>query len=376
MESIGEKLRTQREQKGLSIEQVARDTNIAKRFLHALESEDFSAFPGETYLLGFLRNYTDYLGLDQEEMVNLFRNFKIQEQPIPMDELLVKKKPRIPITIIAGVVVVVGLIIGGYFLYPVIFSRDRQSRPEVETEKPSGEGQRYELTDEILERRFVEKDTVVIPFKEQEYEIVLSDIADNLTLTVPGGTNVLRIGDERAIDLDGDAKMDVKVFLTDIDASGEDPAVVLRFDRFVKTVTSPSNGTIEEISPEVEGVSSTATVIGSTTSASREERNVFITRANRPEPFSVAVVFRGYCLFRYFIDREIREERYFHKGETTTLDVGREVGLWISNAGNVTARVAGVQVEMGRPGEVTAKVIRWVEDDESSQSVLEMIPLY
>ena len=102
MESLGDKLRAEREQRGSSIEQVARDTNIAKRFLVALEEENFEVFPGETYLLGFLRNYADYLGLDAENMVTLFRNFMIQEQPVPIDELLVKKS-RSPIIAVLAV---------------------------------------------------------------------------------------------------------------------------------------------------------------------------------------------------------------------------------------------------------------------------------
>ena len=93
MESIGDKLRVEREQKGLSIEQIARDTNIAKRYLEALEIEDFSVFPGDPYLIGFLRNYAEYLGIDPEEMVLLYKNFTIQSQPVPMDELLERKRP-------------------------------------------------------------------------------------------------------------------------------------------------------------------------------------------------------------------------------------------------------------------------------------------
>ena len=73
MESIGEKLKTSREAKALSIDQIARDTNIAKRYILALEHEDFEIFPGEPYLLGFLRNYSDYLGLDANEMIALYR---------------------------------------------------------------------------------------------------------------------------------------------------------------------------------------------------------------------------------------------------------------------------------------------------------------
>ena len=42
MESIGEKLRLAREQHTYSLEQVARDTNVSRRFLQALEDEDRS----------------------------------------------------------------------------------------------------------------------------------------------------------------------------------------------------------------------------------------------------------------------------------------------------------------------------------------------
>ena len=53
MESFGKKLTEARVARGLEFEQVARETNITRRYLEALEAEDFSAFPGEPYLLGF-----------------------------------------------------------------------------------------------------------------------------------------------------------------------------------------------------------------------------------------------------------------------------------------------------------------------------------
>ncbi len=95
MESIGEKLRLARERNNLTIDQVARETHVAKRFLKALEDEDFAAFPGETYAMGFLRNYAEYLGLNADELVGIYRNIKIQEQPLPMNELL-ESQPRLP----------------------------------------------------------------------------------------------------------------------------------------------------------------------------------------------------------------------------------------------------------------------------------------
>lgn len=62
--TIGEILRAAREDKKLTIEQVNRETRISVQTLRSLERDDFGAFPSETYLKGFLRNYAEFLGLD------------------------------------------------------------------------------------------------------------------------------------------------------------------------------------------------------------------------------------------------------------------------------------------------------------------------
>ena len=83
MTPIGEQLRAARERKGLTLDRVADETNIAKRYIAGLEAEDFTVFPGDPYVIGFLRNYADYLGLPSDEFVNTYKNIKIQEQPMP-----------------------------------------------------------------------------------------------------------------------------------------------------------------------------------------------------------------------------------------------------------------------------------------------------
>jgi len=62
--TIGEMLKTAREARNLTIEQVHRETRISVQAIRALEGDDFGAFPSETYLKGFLRTYGDFLGLD------------------------------------------------------------------------------------------------------------------------------------------------------------------------------------------------------------------------------------------------------------------------------------------------------------------------
>lgn len=66
--TVGEMLRTTREERKLSVEQVNRETKISVQTIRAMEQDDFGSFPSETYLKGFLRTYAQFLGLDSGKL--------------------------------------------------------------------------------------------------------------------------------------------------------------------------------------------------------------------------------------------------------------------------------------------------------------------
>ena len=102
---------------------------------------------------------------------------------VPMDELLVKRDWKPLIFILAAIIIVGGLGVAGYFLVPRILEARsaRLAEREADAEAVSSEpGIVYTLDEEILERRFQERDVVTIPFKDGRYEIILSDIDDEL----------------------------------------------------------------------------------------------------------------------------------------------------------------------------------------------------
>ena len=84
---IGLVLKEAREARKLSLKETARDTNIMIGYLEALENEDYSKFPGETYVLGFLKTYSDFLNLDTEHLINMYRGLKIDQSTTPLQEL-------------------------------------------------------------------------------------------------------------------------------------------------------------------------------------------------------------------------------------------------------------------------------------------------
>lgn len=72
MKKISEMLRTQREERGISFETVEQDTKIKKEFILAIEKGNFQDLPSG-YALGFVKNYSKYLGIPVSEAVPLFR---------------------------------------------------------------------------------------------------------------------------------------------------------------------------------------------------------------------------------------------------------------------------------------------------------------
>ncbi|MCS6825902.1 MAG: helix-turn-helix domain-containing protein [Caldilinea sp.] len=67
--SIGAILRERREAMGVTLAEVEVATRIRQKYLAALESDEWDLLPGEVVGRGFLRNYSTYLGLDPNEMI-------------------------------------------------------------------------------------------------------------------------------------------------------------------------------------------------------------------------------------------------------------------------------------------------------------------
>lgn len=75
-ETVGEFLKRVRNICGYTIEDVANDTRINLRYLDAIENDDFSKLPGETFLNGFLRSYARFLNIDENEIVGKLKEVK------------------------------------------------------------------------------------------------------------------------------------------------------------------------------------------------------------------------------------------------------------------------------------------------------------
>lgn len=76
---IGNRLKEARLARGLTLEDVEEETKIRKKYIMALEMEQFEVLPGPIYAKAFLKNYAKYLNINQYEIMDAFKQIQSRE---------------------------------------------------------------------------------------------------------------------------------------------------------------------------------------------------------------------------------------------------------------------------------------------------------
>ncbi len=85
IDTPGHVLREERKKQGKSLKEISRKLKINIDYLMAVEGDDFSLLPAEVFTKSYLRMYADILGLDSNDILNLYASLnkvdEIQESP-------------------------------------------------------------------------------------------------------------------------------------------------------------------------------------------------------------------------------------------------------------------------------------------------------
>lgn len=103
MKKTGEILKAAREQKGLSLNEVALSLKISSKVLKAIEEGDESQLPAKTFLRGFVKSYATLLRLDADKILESFYEEMGSTRPqpyirpstAPEKDLVVESKPEV-----------------------------------------------------------------------------------------------------------------------------------------------------------------------------------------------------------------------------------------------------------------------------------------
>ncbi|WP_308124267.1 helix-turn-helix domain-containing protein [Priestia aryabhattai] len=124
---LGQRLRQERESKGLSLEDLQKLTKIQKRYLLGIEEGNYEVMPGKFYVRAFIKQYCEAIGLDTDAIFEEYKSDipSTQTEDMPQQLSRVRSRKEIPqhtkgvskaydylptVLVVAGVVVV-GIII-------------------------------------------------------------------------------------------------------------------------------------------------------------------------------------------------------------------------------------------------------------------------
>jgi cytoskeletal protein RodZ len=124
MESLGSYLQSLRLARGVSLEEMARSTCVAARYLEALEGNRWSFLPAPAFTRGFIRAYCQRLGEPPDEALARYSR-ALSEQPLPVatpsGTPVARPWIRGPVLVSACLMVALGL---GLFLLSLAIRRE------------------------------------------------------------------------------------------------------------------------------------------------------------------------------------------------------------------------------------------------------------
>ncbi len=135
MKNIGIKLKTKREENGLSVDEVAEDLKMRPSQITSIEEGKLEDFKDVFYLKYFIRDYAKYLGLDGEKMLDEFNEYLFDitsKIPVNLIEQAKreketeditspytkekKKKTNFPKIVIGIVILIIAIIVGCFII--------------------------------------------------------------------------------------------------------------------------------------------------------------------------------------------------------------------------------------------------------------------
>lgn len=142
MRTVGQVLKEERERKFYTLDEVEKATKIRKELLEALETGQYLILPPQTFVQGFIKNYSKFLGLNQEKLLAIYRRefSDLKNPPRILDSFkdpIEKKKFKLTPARALGSVVL-GLIII-FFVYLWIEYRFLVGGPFLEVSEPTNQ---------------------------------------------------------------------------------------------------------------------------------------------------------------------------------------------------------------------------------------------
>jgi len=361
--SIGDRLRGAREAKKLTYKDVSKDTNMTPRYIEALENEEFEKFPGETYVIGFLRTYAEYLKLDSEEIIHAYKGYTIGESATPLEELT--RPTRTPVFInissifnryrnmfyITGIVSVLLIAI---WLVSSLFSShiDVEGEDAIENIKSEYDAEKKAEIKNIRNLQLTRDTGYILVYTNEavqflvdnkEVMFLLNSIGDDAVSVelLPGNAVVqLEMEKPRVVTVEECPR---EVVFTLKGLTENRAKIMVMLGKRLETAQEIAEEEVEQV--KVTGDSTVVTA--------QSEKSLRIV-------FEAEFLKKTYL--ELYLDGMKKTRGIIPAGRKERWEAREYIQMKIGNAGGLKARINGKEYTFGLPGQVANKIITWKKD--------------
>jgi cytoskeletal protein RodZ len=132
MTNFGATFKKARESKGVSLDQIAKETRISTRFLAAIENEEFQLLPGGIFNKGFVRAFAETVGLDPDQAVADYERLVAVREPSDLPQSATPDASKTDHRLYPIAVGVLAVAIAIFY----IVTRDAGRSPEIPSPPP------------------------------------------------------------------------------------------------------------------------------------------------------------------------------------------------------------------------------------------------
>ena len=340
-QTLGEFIQEVRKEKGVSIDEIVRETNMSKKYLESIEQDNFTVFPGETYAMGFISNYADVLEINRDTAVSMYKRQMKIEQDSPIEQLVGKKKQTININnsiIIIGVTAIVLLLI----LIISQLTKNTNNIKPVENYQPVNYFYNFNEITNSANQKFRMGDTINISNENRLVVINLLNISagNNLQLKINNNDYSIKAGGHINLDsdLNGTNDMGIDVF------SVKGKEIKLSIVGAKEIVISNEIVTSDELYNKYKQYILTENELMSSSAKTT---------------VTVKLSFSGTSWINYASDGKDEKESVMYNGNSMNCSFENNMVLYMANAGAVKISVGNKEEMGGGAGEAGKSIFFW-----------------